>query len=291
MMRKQLVLGSVLIAILRGGVAAADVVPLTTCGETIADAVLTADLDCSAAAGFAVTIADGGSLDLAGDRLTGTPTYGTVGPIFSDYAFGGAIECKGGCTISGGGGAIVSPAGMPAQTWWSTGVYGYRDFRRTTSNRKVTTIRDAEISGWTGFAVIAKSIEMTNCTVTGNQRGVAADRNLVMDACNVTSNAEQGVHTLRGAISNSNLTDNGIGLDVALAISLANSAVSGSLGDGVLYGRLVATGSTVTSNCVAPSFTPCADIRTSKRPRLRDSSCETSIRLDTTSSWGKCSLD
>jgi len=290
MMRKQLVLCSVLIAILRGGVAAADVVPLTTCGETVTDAVLTADLDCSAAAGFAVTIADGGSLDLAGHRLTGTPTDGSAGPDFSNYAFGGAIECKGGCTISGGGGAIVSPTGMPARTEWSTGVYGYRDFRRTTSARKVTTIRDVEISGWTGLAVIAKTIEMTNCTVTGNQWGVAADRKLVMDTCNVTNNANS-VSALRGVISNSNLIDNRIGLVVGITVSLANSVISGSLGEGVLIGRLLATGSTITGNCVAPSFTPCADIRTNKRPRLRDSSCGTSVRLDTTDSWGKCSLD
>src|SRR4051812_34727276 len=83
------------------GAAQASPDPLTTCGSTVSNAVLPADLDCSSASGWAVTIMPGGTLDLAGHVLTGTPSRGTYG---SGYDFGGGIYCRGNCTITGSGG-------------------------------------------------------------------------------------------------------------------------------------------------------------------------------------------
>src|SRR5262245_5264269 len=49
--------------------------PVTTCGQTVErSGILTADLDCSATAGPAVTLSPGARLDLAGFTLTATDT-------------------------------------------------------------------------------------------------------------------------------------------------------------------------------------------------------------------------
>jgi len=86
--------------------------PLVSCGQTVSNAVLVADLDCTAETDFAVTVEDKGTLDLAGYRLTGTAYYGTT---WQDPRTGGGVYCLGSCTIIGGGGVIAAPADCPAR--------------------------------------------------------------------------------------------------------------------------------------------------------------------------------
>ncbi|HEY2775610.1 MAG TPA: hypothetical protein VGK20_16335 [Candidatus Binatia bacterium] len=261
---------------------------LTTCGSTVSNAVLAADLDCSSSSGWAVTITPGGSLDLAGHILTGTPSRGTSG---SGYAFGGGIHCQGNCTITGSGGAIVSSPGLPAETWYNTGVYSDTSLKTDT-----ITITDAHITGWTGMGLFGTgSANLSNCTVAGNDYGVVVWWQLTMDTCFVTNNTGEGAHVGRGTISNSTFDGNNYDAVYALGrINFVNSTISGSNYLGMFAGKLVASGSSITGSCIAPYGEPCADIQGVHRPRLRTSSCGTSARFTddpAAPSWHVCGQD
>lgn len=286
-MSKSLAIFAILLATLRAATASAAPTVLSACGETVTDAVLAADLDCSEATGFAVTIADGGVLDLAGHRLTGTPSYGTDHAPYWDYAFDGGVHCLGACTITGGGGAIVSPAGLPPETWYSTGVYGNQDLK----GNKIT-ISDTELSGWTGFAVMGHDVVITNCVVTESKWGVVAGNLLTMDGCTVTNNSE-GAHLWKGAIRNSAFSGNKWGVYVLKKLELTNSSITASENLGHDSGRLTMVNSTISGNCTTPVFGPCADIRSRKRPRLIDSSCGSSVQAKYNSplTWKICDQD
>lgn len=276
--------------ILRAGLAAADAAPLNTCGETVADAVLTADLDCSAASGFAVTIVNDGRLDLAGHRLTGTATFGTS---YQEPDYGGAVKCIGKCTVIGGGGAIVAPPGLPAQTWFSFGVYSPlydANGRYVLSSR--LTISDVEISGWPGLGVVASRIDIRNSTVTGNAYGLNADRTLLMDNCVVADNTLGGAHVSKGTISNSTFTGNrGAAIYLLRRLRFINSLAIENQDQGLLGGKLLATESTIVDNCTSPSSVQCFDIFSRARPRLVNSTCGTSSQEPAGESWNVCTLD
>ncbi len=262
--------------------------PLTICGSTVSDAVLTGDLDCSSDSGWAVRIAPGGRLDLAGHVLTGTLSRGTFG---SGYAFGGGIHCPASCTIVGNGGSIVSPPGLTPQTWYNTGV-----FSDTTVKTDTITISDAHITGWTGMGLFGRgSVDISNCTVTGNYYGVMAWFGITMDSCVVANNSGDGTHVGFGTISNSTFDGNNYyGIYSLGRLNFINSTVTGTDYIGFYARKLVSTGSSITGSCVAPYAEPCADIQGFRRPRLIDSTCDTSVRFSNdpaAKSWRVCAED
>src|SRR6185369_10020927 len=111
MKRITLAIGGVL---LQAAAATAAPEVLTTCGATVSDAVLAGDLDCSGTPGYAVTITDRGSLDLAGHRLISSVEG-------NETNLCGGVSCERDCTITGHGGSIEAAAPFN----WDNTCYSY----------------------------------------------------------------------------------------------------------------------------------------------------------------------
>lgn len=251
-------------------------VPLTTCGQTVSEAVLTGDLDCSSTEGFAVTLSPGGSIDLAGYTLTGG-----IG--------GGGVFCLGDCTVVGGGGSILA-AVDPEDDFHSTGVEhpltGLRPFTPeyvldvsgvTISGHSsgisgaFLVIRDCEITGaYTPYS--GKGVDISTSLITGNRNG-GGGRTLRMSDTIVTGN------------------DNG---PSGRRVEVRDSSVYGNQGTGMTARGLRMTGSQVEGNCLSPSSSHCYDVKSDRRPRLTTTDCGTSARWTRDGdwvTWGVCALD
>jgi len=271
--------------------------PLTTCGETVSDAVLVGDLDCTSGTGFAVTITPGGMLDLAGYRLTGPADFGTG----ESYKLSGGVFCMGDCTIVGGGGTIAGPASNVDDPSDSTGVHHQAPRRLWycpwcdpgTSNAPATMrISDATISGWPNNGVMGRTVIIENSTIDGNGKvGVGSWDEMSMTNCTVTNN-ETGAHAvMRAEVQGSTFSGNGLGLYVSRKLELVGTSVTSSESFAFRGGKLILESSTLVDNCTA-GVESCADIVSSRRPSISaDSVCETSQRWNNdnhTSTWSVC---
>jgi hypothetical protein len=236
-------------------------VPITTCGTTLPireTGVLSADLTCPSGVP-AVTLLASATLDLAGHTLT---VQGSSG-----YA----VDCQaGGCTIVGGGGAIVSEAG---------GVIA--------SKRLI--VSDLTIDGSGDAVNCLGRIDATNARVIGRGSVAIIGLTVVLDDVDVSGSRSGiiGIRKVRGV----NVTANGTGNHGVAGdrLKLENCVAQANDGAGVVGTRVAIVGGTVTGNAAARNG---VDIASARRPRLVGTTCGRSQVLDApTTSWGVCSSD
>jgi hypothetical protein len=256
---------------------------VTVCGQTVSQGVLVGDLDCSAA-GCAVTIADGGSLDLAGFTIT-----------VSQYC---GVSCVEDCSVEGSGGSIV---GSPA-------IYGIH------STNKYAEIRVSNVE----IAVVPPGPFAAPPIMTNY--GIYSDGSVIADNCTFSS-CGYAVWSKRSMeVRNSNFHGNGTALNSRKDVLVENSTISGGNQGAAADRRLRATGVTIEGNgyhgliakkvrasnstvagnggdvdCMASAYA-CADIVSAGQPVLDGVACDTSADLDrdlnpTQKTWGACSLD
>jgi hypothetical protein len=281
MIRRQVLPAAVVLSLIAVRAHAAPVV-IAGCGMTITAGVLAGDLDCSAATGFAVTVSDGGSLDLAGHQLIGTSTYSV------DYMtgiYGGAVQCLGECTVTGGGGAVVGPPGAPGQTWHSTGIYSDPQVRGS-----IVHLQNTTISGWSAYGVVARDVDVTNCQFTGNTYGLVAIREVMMEGCTFTGNSAEGAHLFTGEVHNSTFDGNGLGFYVLKRLKAYSVSASNNQHSGYWGLKIRAEDSAFDGNCIIPDYN-CADVLARRPPRLINSSCGTSYNDVKGNDWNICSED
>ncbi len=264
--------------------------PLTTCGETVGDAVLVGDLDCTAGTGFAVTLSPGGVLDLAGHRLTGPSDYGT----FPDnLKLSGGVFCQGDCTIVGNGGTLAGPELTVERPYFSTGVYQRAPRRVHTScvacdsgsNAPLTmTITNTIISGWPNNGVQGRTVIIEDSTIDGNhQTGVGSWDDVLMTNCTVTNNGYFGLHSTTAEVHDSTFTGNNTGMYANKKFKLFGTSITDSERYAFMGSKLILESSSLVDNCtVGTAGGACSDIITRRRPKLSDdSTCESSLRSET----------
>jgi len=280
MVRTATSLAALVLSLFASGAHAAPVA-ITTCGQTVAEGVLVGDLDCGAASGFAVVLTDGGWLDLAGYRLTGTADH-SLDP--QNPIYGGGVHCLGECTVTGGGGAIVAPPGVPAESLYSIGIYS--DPYETRSRMRLDNMT---ISGWSTYGVLTRFADVSNCHFTGNAYGIVVENKMTMDGCTLTGNSARGAHFSRGEVSNSSFDGNHEGFYVMKGLRLFSSSASNNQSRGLFIGgRVRAEDSVIDGNCLSPPGY-CADVVARRRPQLINTSCTTSYNDVANSYWYVCS--
>lgn len=258
---------------------------LSSCGETVEDAVLGADLDCSGVPGYAVTIARGGRLDLAGHRLVSGATDPSL------MSVGGGVLCEADCSVVGGGGALVSSVAQDSDEWVDGVIVRYK-------NRGRVSISGTSIVGYKTGAM-ATDLTIDSSVLTDNYLGCSAIRNLSIRNSDITSGAlyAQAASGRNVFIADSTLVDGGGGVR-GKKINLYRVTISGMHGDGVEGHRIYAEDSVIDGNCTdIPDFPDCGDVCSDgrKAPKLVNTTCSTSVRYllqrELRIPWGVCSLD
>lgn len=215
---------------------------VTSCGQLVPPrdiGVLTADLDCSSAAGaFAVELGDRATLEMAGHTITGRGILCQLrctihGPGDVTGVGGAGLEVYGGrnrVTVSGG----VSLHGN------IDGIYG--------GAKLVLTDVDVSNNSSSGIFVLTKRVKGTNVTVNDNGSfGLfAQDSSVTIDGLTANDNGWFGVNAKRVKLLNSTLTGNEGGhpsnppfVDVVSTRRprLVNTVCDHSLGpDGITWG-------------------------------------------------------
>jgi hypothetical protein len=296
--RTIVVLGLLLIA------ARTDAAPtvLTTCGQTVVDAVLAADLDCSGEVGFAVVLAPSGKLNLAGHQLISgdikimDPEAPPPENAWDQEDTGGGVACEASCRIIGGGGSIVSGVARHPN-YLPTGILTYSG---------TVTISGTTITGYS-TGIRARRINVDSCTFAENATGCAASKVVIANsAFTYDSTIELGA--LPGEFY--------VGVDANQAILEATTLQGGFYG--VLASRMKLYGTSVTQmerygvhgfrkiyaensvidgNCLNTGGYDCADVvkYSPAPPELVTTTCSTSARRDLEtqewSSWNVCALD
>jgi len=270
-------------------------VDVSRCGTIVSDAVLTADLDCSASP-WAIALLDRGTLDLAGHTLVA----GTEG----------AVSCPGGCTIEGNGGAIVGGShavGIRAQDAGAR-VYvsnvAISGFAVAISAKAAADVSNCVISDISASAIHSNNVTATNCSISGSGwSAISAWRRAVVTNCEISgSDMAITVENGKAIVTASTLSDNATCGIWARAVLLSDSTVSNSGCVGVTTGKIRAQNSVVHgsgSGLSCSFFAPGerVDIASSMRPRLLSVDCDTSADMTawkgdpTGESWRTCALD
>ncbi|HXC51493.1 MAG TPA: hypothetical protein VN634_11450 [Candidatus Limnocylindrales bacterium] len=244
--------------------------PVSSCGETVEDGVLEADLDCSSSDGAAVFIADGGTLDLAGHELLSAGGSDRVG-----------VECADNCSIVGNGGTLASstPPDVDART---IAVVGGR-----------VSITDTTITGYFG-AVYAATVTIRSSSLAGNEHGVSGNRVRILSGTSITTDGVgYSVNARRVDIADSTLA--GGNSVLARKTKIYRSSVTGTLSNGIV-GNVYAEDSVIDANCTGMGYDDyCGDIASPGKPKLVNSSCSHSLHSNSdgssSGSWSVCSLD
>lgn len=237
-------------------------VDITAPGQTVPKhkkGVVQADLVCAPGEGLALE--NGATLDLNGHTLDGCDVNGIAG----------ATER---IRISVRGPGQIRNAGIG----FSAGTLRVRD----------VVVQDAPgrgISGASGVNGGPSTLQLNGVTVTGSAgAGIEATRVFARDVT-VSGGGEQGIVGWR-SVSGSNvvLTGNQEGVFSAVDIRLRDSQVTGNTTFGVIANLTVAIiGSTVNGNGT--------DLASQILPRVKRSTCETSLNMQTQLPWGVCSAD
>jgi hypothetical protein len=196
---KALVLAFVLFAAAR--VLAVDV---TTCGQTVAPreiGTLTADLDCSSAAGaFAVDLSDRSTLELTGHTISGK-----------------GVLCQARCAVHGPGDITGAPSGIfvngvrrPVTVSGGISLHGNGDGIYNGGSR--LTLVDVDLSNNSGNGIFVLSKRVKGSNVTANDNGgaglFAQQGSLTIDGLTANGNGAFGINVKRGKLLNSTLTGN-----------------------------------------------------------------------------------
>ncbi|MFN2375058.1 MAG: hypothetical protein ABR538_00850 [Candidatus Binatia bacterium] len=263
---------------------------LSTCGATVVDAVLAADLDCTGYEGFAVTLAPNGKLDLAGHQLTSGPTV--------PDGFGGGVLCLKSCTVVGGGGSLVS--GVP--TSWDPNIlpegitHPYTQWGR---RRGVITASDLTVTGYR-HGIHGDIVKVDSANLTENDHACGG-RKVEITSSTITNTGPesyQAVYGMRLRLVDTLVEGGGTGVG-GNVVDLVGSTITGMRAFGVSGGsgrRLRAVDSVIEGNCLSDQVENCADIWwRGFAPRLSNTTCSTSVRYHeasrTLSTWGVCALD
>ncbi|MFN2377253.1 MAG: hypothetical protein ABR538_12000 [Candidatus Binatia bacterium] len=243
--------------------------PLTQCGQTVTDAVLTADLDCSGADGPAILLAGKANLDLAGFTLTGSTA--------------GAVRCEKRCNVVGGG-SIVAPVGLDTDVEFAAAV-GPGD-----SGRSRVSVSGINVTGYR-VAVGGKRVDVSDVAITSSWTGLSAGKKVT--ATNSTISAcDMAVNASRVTLTDVTIVNSGRGAVNGDRVVLSGTSISQSGGLGLSAQRLTASNSTVIDNCLLPTPYSCVDIFAGPaRPKLTDTVCGTSLKDTATESWGICTTD
>jgi len=263
--------------------------PVVSCGQTVTDGELAADLDCADTTGFAVIIEVGGSLDLAG--------YDIVSGNAPQWNSGGAIFCEGDCDVRGGGGSIRSAVAPDHGTSTSNVPIGVLIPH---PRRGRISISDLTITNY-AFGVNARRLRVRSVTATDNGVAIVGKR-LRVSKSSFTSN-DQGASATRILLRNSEVADNGNGMTTRHAV-VRRSTITGHqiwgvfASDGLAEGTLTASDSTINGNCLADGYSDgCHDFSTSSPtpPELDNVTCSHSGHFDvptqTWGTWNVCSED
>ena len=189
---------------------AGEVEPVTTCGQTVADGALIADLDCSAWSGSpAVTVTR--SLDLAGFTLTGNATEES-----------GVVFCPKRCTVVGAGTITGGHTGIDA------------------AGQRLTVV-EVSVTANASHGVVAKALRARGLVASGQTGGHGA---LVTRKADVTgggfsNNAMAGLHSDRKAVvRDASATDNGgDGLSASWRLRGEGLVLTGNGGRGARGGQ------------------------------------------------------
>jgi hypothetical protein len=264
---------------------------ITACGTETSHGVLTSDLDCSAEE-VGVVVVSGGDLDLAGHTLI----MGTVA----------GIVCKGSCRIDGNA-AITA------------GLASYNDDKGSLTGNGLTAI-DAEgwsavvanldVRGGTSTAVAASRVEMANCFIIGDTAlGVRAGRVTLTDT--MINGYDVGIDARKRVSLVSSSVTNGIqGILAGGKVDLADySAVAGCSRSGIRARGVRASHSQINGSGQYLGYDEyclnnpdeCADILSVRRPKLDDTPCDQSGKLEmmpagqgwqpSGETWGTCGSD
>ena len=133
------------------------------------------------------------------------------------------------------------------------------------------------ITGGNGWGISGNKVFAHDLTVTDSRYAIYAYSKLVLESSTLSGSDEYGVLSWQAKITGSTISDNGeFGID---------------------GGKLQIKGSTFTNNGTSPDCAdePCGDIRASRRPRVKDTTCQRScagpgITLPC-DDWNICTLD
>lgn len=295
------VLASLIVAVTSAGQACADT-DVAHCGQTVTDAgQMTADLDCTGYPFPAIILDRNATLDMQGFVLIAGASDG--------------IACLGRCNVHGGGdvsGAMILGAG-------NCGIRALGG-RLEASD---LTIRASEADGVCGSDRL--KAELTKVNLEFNRHnGVLAKRLLATD-CVATSNTRTGFRATKVTLVRSRVDGSGFvgvsgnfpgsvrlidsqvftagdyGIGNANRVRLERSLVQGAWIHGIRARSVVLRESTIVDSGQAPECgteVACRDIVSRAKPRLRDSTCETSSREvgggpepAATVPWGVCIND
>lgn len=261
---------------------------ITTCGSTVRDGALTADLDCSASPGWAVTLEAGGSLDLGGHTLTSGSAQPPGG------GGGGGVRCLGDCAVTNG--SLVSGVAVD----WDTSDYPSGVEIQWPLRGRIS-LSDLSASGYfqvaTGFRMDVDSL-----TATDVWAGVFA-RTLAIRSSSITIPSPWGYQAAGGqSVEIRDTTLKGGAGVTARIVFVYRSTITGMHDGGIQatgnrrIKRLYVEDSVIDGNCLQPTGEICADlVSTLRMPILVNSTCSTSRRYNRItkewSSWGICSDD
>jgi hypothetical protein len=137
--------------------------------------------------------------------------------------------------------------------------------------------------------------------ITGAWQGVSADSVRVRDV--TLSNHVYDAIGVNGRVMlrSVTLTGNNVSVDTDGLVRVYDSTITGNARFGIAARTILLRNSTVTGNGFVPGCDPhdwqnrCADLDSSRKPRLRNSTCDTSTGKpylhDGRRDWGVCSLD
>jgi hypothetical protein len=149
------------------------------------------------------------------------------------------------------------------------GVYGAKKL-----SLENVTVESSEVG-----AVAIKGIQMTGGSISDCGNGIST-RNAKLYGVTITGSDDEGVYAYKNA-------------------KIEASAITSNRDAGIYAGKAKLEGSTVTGNCVTPSYDVyCSDIQTCKSaPKLESTTCNTSNKRCFTfesppiMTWGVCSMD
>jgi len=165
------------------------------------------------------------------------------------------------------------------------------------------TVVNGTIEGAREDGIVAfKNVKAVNLTVRDNGfAGVKAGAAALVERSTLIGNARCGVQGLKRAkLKNVVSRDNDCGAHGDISATVIDSQIFDNARGGVLSERIAATRSVIRDNQSSDQCgvsVPCADLMSSDQgrpPRLKESTCETSLRggtLFTGETWGVCSLD
>jgi hypothetical protein len=253
--------------LLLGGTAHA--VDVTACGQTIHPreiGVLQNDLTCSSG-GVGVRLENGAVLDLGGHSIT----LGLSTAI--------AVECLARCSVLGPGTLTTSSSGHGG------GIVS------AAKGRVVVT--GVQLSG---FVIPIQApfarVTLTDSTIQDGTLGVDARRIDVEDVTIATEAIGTCITGFTGRVRGTNLALSGCntGIQVGKAVDLSGLTWTGGSIGVITEKRVKLVDSSVTGASVA-------DVVSARLPRLVDTACDRSARvdsdgiIDTTLAWGVCALD